>query len=112
MPCFNISMLNCTMSQSIKDTESKMLCSFYLEETQLDPISSQSEVISKYYEESIQTSLLSIQIDEYEMLNAFTCILKGVTFNFETIFVVAVLHISDQCLEQWFPATNLKMAEW
>ena len=40
-----------------------------LEETWLDFKSSLSKVISKYYEESIQTSLLSIQIDEYKTGN-------------------------------------------
>ena len=41
-----ISMLNCTMSQSSKDTESKTLCSFLQKKTQLDFKSSQSEVIN------------------------------------------------------------------
>ena len=35
------------------------------------PIVSMSQVISKYYEESIQTSLLSSQIDKYENVNKY-----------------------------------------
>ena len=54
------------MSCSSKDTESKTLCSFLQKKTQLDFRSSQSGVISKSYEKSIQTSLLSFRIDKYK----------------------------------------------
>ena len=67
MASFNLKATIWTPLQAnLTPSKFRKLCSFYLEETQLDPISSQSEVISKYYKESIQTSLLSIQIDKYE----------------------------------------------
>ena len=57
---------NCTMSQSSKDTKSKMLCSFYIEETQLGRELASSNYQLILQEESHTIDLLSIQIDKYE----------------------------------------------
>ena len=67
--------------------------------TQLDPISSWSEVISKYYEESIQTSLLSIQLDKYE---------KKHFFNFLIFLLVSHLRLSQRILGD----ANLCSIKW
>ena len=58
-------MLICILSKSSKDTESKQ-CVLLLKKSSSTWDLAIQKLSSKYYEESIQTSLASIQIDKYE----------------------------------------------
>ena len=67
--CRNIMLVSfiCTISWASKGTESKMLCSYFLEETQLGLELTRSSYQSILQEESHTIALLSIQIDKYKI---------------------------------------------
>ena len=53
----------------------------------------QTEVISKYYEESIQTSLLSIQIDKYETWSILRARLQKVCSSRRVFYTDQTSHV-------------------